>query len=210
MMKKVAVLVLGTLFAVACDQASSPSSPSSPAPLDSSSSNSLSASAPALPGQGQGRFGFGLNGTVSGFPTGTVFLSGGGSYDRAANVVKAAGGFRCLESVMQGPLSVSINSGDPGPCLADQGVRWDTAELLQSTTFKCTGSAGEALKTATTTDTTVVLHSDFYRAGDGNDESFTANIIVSDRDIAPDIPGIQNLWVQGVGCGTAQAVNFSK
>jgi hypothetical protein len=208
MMKKVAVLVLGTLFAVACDQASSPSSPSSPAPLDSSSSNSISASAPALPA-GQGRSGFGLNGTVSGFPTGNVFLSGGGSYDRLANVVHAAGGFRCLESVMQGPLSVSINAGDPGPCLADQGVRWDTAGLLPSTTFKCTGGAGEALKTATTTDTTVVLHSDFYRAGDGNDESFTANIIVSNGDIAPDIPGIQNLWVQGVGCGTAQ-VNFSK
>ena len=147
---------------------------------------------------------------MSGFPTGTVFLSGGGSYDRAANVVKAAGGFSCLDSVLQGPLSVSINPGDPGPCLADQGVRWDTAGLLPSTTFKCTGSAGEALKTATTTDTTVVLHADFYRAGDGNDESFTANIIVSDGDIAPDIPGVQNLWVQGVGCGTAQAVNFSK
>jgi hypothetical protein len=26
---------------------------------------------------------------------------------------------------------------------------------------------------------------------------------VSATDIAPDIPGLQNLWVQGVGCGTA-------
>ena len=28
-------------------------------------------------------------------------------------------------------------------------------------------------------------------------------MIVSSTDIAPDIPGVQNLWVQGVGCGDA-------
>ena len=92
-------------------------------------------------------------------------------------------------------------------CLAGEGVRWDTAGLLQSTPFKCTGSATEALKTASTDDDTVVLQSDFYRAGDGNDESFHANIIVADDDIAPDVTGVQNVWVQGVGCATAQ-VNF--
>jgi hypothetical protein len=64
------------------------------------------------------------------------------------------------------------------------------------------------LKTANTSGTTVVLQADFYRAGDANDESFTAQMIVSATDIAPDIPGLQNLWVQGVGCGTA-IVNFS-
>jgi len=64
------------------------------------------------------------------------------------------------------------------------------------------------LKPATTDAHTAVLLADFYRAGDGNNESFTAQIIVADRDIAPDIPGVQNLWVQGVGCGTA-IVNFN-
>ena len=59
-----------------------------------------------------------------------------------------------------------------------------------------------------TDDHTAVLLADFYRAGDGNDESFTGQMIVSDGDIAPDIPGVQNLWVQGVGCGTAN-VNFN-
>ena len=49
---------------------------------------------------------------------------------------------------------------------------------------------------------------DFYRAGDGNDESFRAQMIVSATDIADDIQGLQNLWVQGVGCGTA-IVHFS-
>jgi hypothetical protein len=36
-----------------------------------------------------------------------------------------------------------------------------------------------------------VLLADFYRAGDGHDESFTAQMIVSQNDIAPDIEGIQ-------------------
>lgn len=151
--------------------------------------------------------GFGFNGSVSGFPTGRVFLSGGGTHDLATGFVKSGGGFSCLQDVRQGPLSVSINPNDPGACLTGQGVRWDTATLLPSTTFKCTGAAGETLKTATTTDSRVVLQADFYRAGDGNDESFTARIIVSATDIAPDFPG-QNLWVQGVGCGQA-TVHFS-
>src|SRR4030095_341977 len=73
--------------------------------------------------------GFGFNGVVSGFPTGSVFVSGGGAYDLNSGFVKSAGGFSCLEDVLQGPLSISINDNDPGPCLAGQGVRWDTAEL---------------------------------------------------------------------------------
>lgn len=159
---------------------------------------------------GQRRVAFDLNSTVSGFPTGVVFLSGGGSFDLGASVVAAGGGFRCIESVLQGPLSMSINPDTPGACLAGEGVRWDTAALLTSTTFKCTGAATEALKTAMTNDTTVVLKADFYRASNGNDESFTANMIVSDGDLAHDILGVQNVWVQGVGCGTAKTLNFSR
>jgi hypothetical protein len=60
------------------------------------------------------------------------------------------------------------------------------------------------LKPASTGDGRVVLQADFYRAGDGNDESFTAQMIVSETDIAPGV----NLWVQGVGCGKA-IVHFS-
>jgi hypothetical protein len=151
---------------------------------------------------------FGFNGSVSGFPTGAVTVTGGGAYNLKTGFVNSAGGFRCTQEVRQGPLSVSINADDPGRCLAGQGVRWDTVKLLSSTTFKCTGSAAEPLKTATTGDTTVVLQADFYRAGDGNDESFTAQMIVSEQDLAPDIQGVQTLWVQGVGCGSA-IVNFN-
>src|SRR5215470_17479257 len=75
----------------------------------------------------QGAFGF--NGTVSGFPTGEVFLVGGGAYDLATDFVHSAGGFSCFRDVDQGPLSVSLNPDDPGACLAGQGVRWDTAAL---------------------------------------------------------------------------------
>src|SRR5689334_14153304 len=90
---------------------------------------------------------FGFNGSVSGFPTGAVSLTGGGAYNLETGFVNSAGGFRCTQDVRQGPLGVSINADDPGPCLADQGVRWDTVKLLSSTTFKCTGSATESLKT---------------------------------------------------------------
>ena len=154
-----------------------------------------------------GRVGFGFNGTVSGFPTGEVRLTGGGSYApaTASNTpdtetdVASAGGFDCVASIAQGPLS---------GCAAGEGVRWDTAQLLASTTFKCTGAATELAKPASTGDDTAVLLADFYRAGDGIDESFTAQMIVSATDIAPDIPGTQTLWVQGVGCGTAN-VHFN-
>ena len=141
--------------------------------------------------------GFGFNApTVAGFPSGALTLTGGGAFDRSTGFVHAAGGLRCTADVNQGPLR---------GCLSGQGVRWDTAGLLSGTTFKCTGAAGEVAKSARTDDRTVVLAADFYRAGDGVDESFTANMIVSADDLAPDLPGVQNVWVQGVGCATAAA-----
>jgi len=49
---------------------------------------------------------------------------------------------------------------------------------------------------------------DAVRAGDGNDASFkNVQVIISDHDLAPDIDGIQNVWIHQVGCGTAN-VNF--
>jgi hypothetical protein len=173
------------------------------------SAGASSADQPSASAHGQGRVGFGFNATVSGFLHGKVFVTGGGSFDLSAHQAVGNGGFRCIESVLQGPLSTSINPNDPGACLSGEGVRWDTASLLDSTMFKCTGANAETLKPAVTGDHVVVLQSEFYRAGNGNNESFHAQIIVSDRDIAPDFPGV-NVWVQGVGCGAAQSVNFSK
>ena len=149
---------------------------------------------------------FGLNGLVSGFPTGRVFLTGGGAFDAttASNTVDAetrvvaTGGFRCIESVQQGPLA---------NCAGGEGVRWDTAQLLASTNFRC--RAADAAKAVTTGSGLAVLLADFYRAGDGIDESFTAQMIVADHDLVPEIDGEQNLWIQGVGCATA-VVHFGR
>jgi hypothetical protein len=52
------------------------------------------------------------------------------------------------------------------------------------------------------------MRGEFYRAGDGNEESFVANMFVSDHDLDPDVDGVQNLWIAGVGCGPA-IVHFS-
>ncbi len=140
------------------------------------------------------RVGVGFNASsIAGFPIGKAFLTGGGAYDpgSAANpesaFVHSNGGFRCLEDIQQGPLA---------GCLAGQGIRWDTDGLLQSTPFKCTGKQTELAKTA-------------YRAGDGNDASFKdVKVIVADHDLAPDIDGVQNVWIEKVGCASA-TVNFS-
>ncbi len=154
--------------------------------------------APAFAAAGHIGFGFNAAG-ISGFPAGAASLTGGGSFNPGTGFAKSGGGFRCTSDVGQGPLA---------GCLVGQGVRWDTAGLRASTTFKCTEAAAESLKTALTDENTVVLLADFYRAGDGIDEPFTAQMIVSAGDIAPDIAGIQNVWIQGVGCAPAIA-NFS-
>lgn len=156
------------------------------------------------------RVGVGFNAaSISGFsPGGEVFLTGGGAYDpqSASNTdpesafVHSNGGFRCLQNVGQGPLQ---------GCLQGEGIRWDSDGLLASTPFKCTGASTETGKTAVTDAHTSVLESDFYRAGDGDDASFkSVKVIVADHDIANDIPGVQNVWIERVGCGTAN-VNFS-
>ena len=205
MMKFSIVVLFGSLALVGCSN----TNPVNPESTTSAASAGLTApSSTATAVHPSPDAGFGFNGVVSGFLTGRVFVSGGGAFDLASRFVKSSGGFSCLLSVFQGPLSTSKNPNDPGPCLQGQGVRWDTAELLTETMFKCTGAAGETLKSASTGDKRVVLLADFYRAGDANDESFTAQMIVSEDGIAPnDFPGA-NLWVQGVGCGQA-TVHFS-
>jgi hypothetical protein len=157
----------------------------------------LALSALTAQAQGQGNTFSIQPATVHGFPTGEITLTGGGLVEVSSGFSHAGGGFSCTQDVNQGPLA-GLKAGE--------GVRWDVDSILPSTTFKCTGAATEALKTATTGGTTVVLHADFYRAGDGINESFKANMIVSTDDLDPLLPGIQNVWVQGVGCGETQVV----
>jgi hypothetical protein len=128
--------------------------------------------------------------TVSGSQVGFGFNGAAGV------VILTGGGFSCTENVVAGPLA---------NCAAGDGVRWGGVQLLASTTFKC--SAADVVRAAATSNRTAILIADFYRAGDGNEDSFTAQMIVSEDDIAVDLPGVQNLWIQGVGCGAA-IVNF--
>jgi len=148
----------------------------------------------------EGKVGFGFNAPlITGFPgVREVRLTGGGAFSLPDLFVHSAGGFRCLSDISAGPLT---------GCLAGQGVRWDTVDLLASTAFQCTGADPAGTKTAFTGGNTVALLADFYRQGDGDVESFTARMFVSDSDQAPDIEGVQNVWIAGVGCGTA-IVNF--
>jgi hypothetical protein len=152
---------------------------------------------------GNNAFGFNSD-AITGFGVGKVLLTGGGAINVNAKLAHAGGSFSCLQGVEQGPLL---------GCKSGEGVRWDTANVLASTGFKCTGNPAEAKKTATTSTgttnpDTVVLLADFYRAGDGNDESFTAQMIVSTQDLAPDVDGVQNVWIEKVGCASA-IVNFN-
>ena len=116
-----------------------------------------------------------------------------------AGSAHAGGSFSCVSQVNQGPLA---------GCLAGRVSGGTARRSCRRRRSKCTGAATEALKTASTSAQTVVLQADFDRAGDGNDESFRANMIVSAVDIAPDITGVQDVWVQGVGC-TDALVNLS-
>jgi hypothetical protein len=155
------------------------------------------------PANAASRVGFGFNGQLSGFPTGAAKLTGGGAYDPTGigpdSFVHSGGGFRCTDTVSQGPLT---------GCAAGQGVRWDTVQVLPSISFKCNG-ASDTAHTVTTDSDTVVLLADFYRAGDGIHESFSSvPMFVSAQDERPDLPGNQRVWIAGVGCGDGQ-VNFS-
>jgi hypothetical protein len=148
-----------------------------------------------------GRSAFSFKGTVVSANGETVALNGGGSFDpaTASNVIPSEtsghgeGGFSCVTDVTISPF---------GGCAQGEGTHWDSDQLLESSPFKCGGVANEQGKTAFTSANTIVLLAHFYRAGDGEDASFTAKMFVSDSDLAGDVPGNQNIWIQGFGCGT--------
>jgi len=129
-----------------------------------------------------------------GSPSGEVTLTGGGMYDSPSGSLHGGGSFRCTQDVNQGPFA-GLKAGE--------GARWEAAEILPSSGFKCGGVAGEPLKTAVTDDDTVVMVARFFRQGDGATPSFTAKIFISAVDENPDQPGAQNVWIQGIGCGEA-------
>jgi len=132
--------------------------------------------------------------SVSGIGTGEVRITGGGTFDPVAGVVKAGGSFRVTQDINAGPLA-GLKAGE--------GVKWDTDEIVPSFGIKCTGA--ETPRTVFTGTNTVVMNAEFYRAGDGNNASFHAVMFVSTDDQDSGLSGAQTVWIQGVGCGEAQA-----
>lgn len=149
----------------------------------------------------QQRSGFSVEGTIvtaTGAPL--VRLNGGGSFEPfTAASGHGNGAFTCVSDIPTGPLA---------GCATGEGTHWDTAQLLPSSAFKCGGVANEQGKTAVTGPGVIVVLANFFRAGDGSTPSFQAKVFIADHDLAPDIDGVQNIWIEKVGCGTA-AVNFS-
>jgi hypothetical protein len=123
-MKSAIAVVLGAIALVGCSNTNPVRPDSTTGALSPGDIPSQVFTTAARSGGPSPDAGFGFNGVVSGFPTGKVFLSGGGTFDLATGFAKSSGGFSCLEDVEQGPLNVSINPDDPGRCLAGQGVRW--------------------------------------------------------------------------------------
>ena len=155
--------------------------------------------------QATGRHGFGFNASNITGISGSVFLTGGGAFS-LPDFIHSGGGFSCTSSVSAGPFANDLNTKsrlEQGPgCQTGEGVRWDAAELLASVQFKCFGA--DTPHTATTTDKTVVMKSDFYEASNGIHESFAdVPMIVSAVDLRADLDGVQNVWIAGVGCGSA-------
>jgi hypothetical protein len=142
---------------------------------------------------------FGFNARAIQGISGAVTLTGGGAFNSSTGPAHSGGSFSCTSPVIGGPLD---------GCQPGEGVRWDSDMLLSSQSFRCSAGEVGTPNTVRTSDDAVVLTADFYRAGDGIDESFTANMIVSAHDIDSALTGVQNVWVQGVGCATA-VVHFS-
>ena len=132
--------------------------------------------------------------TFSDTPVGKITLSGRVSYDAPSGVVHAGGSFVVTEDITSGPLA-GLHAGE--------GVHWRATQLLADSGFKCGGSATEPLKTAVTNGDTAVMQVEFLRAGFGANEPPTAKVFVSRLDLDPDQPGVQNVWIQAVGCGEA-------
>jgi hypothetical protein len=116
-----------------------------------------------------------------------IALDGGGRY-ATTGFLQGGGGFRVTSDINGGPLA-GLRAGDAG--------HWEAAELLPSSGFKC-GFPGEAGKTATTDDDTVVFQAQFFRNGDPT--PLTAKVLVSAQDEDLVDGGSQDVWIQGVGC----------
>lgn len=132
--------------------------------------------------------------SIRGAASGEVSLVGGGTFNPATGFVEGGGEFRSLQGVNQGPLA-GLRAGE--------GVHWKALQLLTQSGFKCGADPAEPLKQAFTSERTIVMKVGFFRLGDGATPSFIGNVFVSLDDLDPAADGMQNVWIQQVGCATA-------
>jgi len=123
---------------------------------------------------------------------GAIEITGGGTVNPQTGTQRTGGQFRALSDITAGPLN-GLRAGD--------GVRWEVTDFLPSTLFKCVGA--EVAQTVTESPNTIVAKVAFFTRADGNVASFSANVFISTDDQDPLQPGIQNIWIQGVGCADA-------
>ena len=116
-----------------------------------------------------------------------IELKGAGAFDGAFATLN--GKFRVTRDIPAGPLG-GLRDGDSG--------HWKATQVLPTSGFKCAGP--DAVKDVFSDDDTIVFQADFFRQGDGNRASFSAKVFISAQDEDPATPGIQNVWIQGVGC----------
>ena len=142
---------------------------------------------------------------------GAVSLSGGGAYDPATGFIHAGGSFRCIADFPAAGTELPPLAG----CKAGQGGTWIATALLPSRNFRCRGGGKTGPepvdKTVNSDDKTVVMTVDFYLLRGRNEPvAVEGSMFVSQIDEATDAanPGIQNVWINRIGCGEAIA-NFN-
>ena len=120
----------------------------------------------------------------------SIELKGVGAFDALS--VTLNGKFRVTRDIPAGPLG-GLRAGDSG--------HWKATQVLATSGFKCAGP--DAVKDVASDDDTIVFQADFFRQGDGDRASFSAKVFISAQDQDPETAGIQNVWIQGVGCDEA-------
>lgn len=126
---------------------------------------------------------------------GAVEMSGSGTYDHGSGLLLVKGTFRCVRDVTAGPLA-GFRAGDRG--------RWEGANVLPSVSILPSGAADATLGRAATDATTLAMQAEFRPDHASGERSLLrANVVFSTGDLDPVQPGVQSVWIEGVGCADA-------
>lgn len=133
--------------------------------------------------------------SIVGSAGGEISLTAGGTFEPRSGLLQIRGALRIARAFVNGPLA-----GRP----AGESLRWEGANIIPSLAIDADGTEGGAARPAVTDGTTLVLQAELFGPGDRVSASQRAKMIVSasDLDVAQD--GVQNVWIEGVGFGSAE------